>query len=334
MPPLTIVLPVRNGENYLLESIESVLCQSFEDFELHVHDDSSTDRTQEILRSLGDPRLRIFRNSQPMGLFATLNKAFEGSKTELVRIWAHDDRMLQSSLQRFIDFMDEHPTAGMAYCDFHVIDDRGNRLPYPAVYREQRERTPTLAGAAVSALLFFYYGCLPGNISTVLLRRSIWESTGGFWSVAQQSPDYEMWIKASAVAPVGYLPEKLIDLRTHQLQLSFAGQKEMTIIDQEKVIVSLLRRRLATILSDDEFERHWAAHRGRQHIHWIVRAALRGDLAAARRGLHSLSDYRSKYRQAAWWLYTANGRWGVPSIADAVDKKLAMCIALDAAKSS
>src|SRR5688572_20355380 len=123
MPAITILLPVYNGAAYLKESIDSVLAQDYRDFELHILDDVSTDQSPTIARMTGDSRVRYSRNPERYGLFKTLNRGFEEAvQSAYVRIWAQDDRMLPGSLRSFVDFARAHPSAGMFYCDFHVID--------------------------------------------------------------------------------------------------------------------------------------------------------------------------------------------------------------------
>src|SRR5579864_8534416 len=193
MPQVTVILPVYNGANYLAQSIQSVLGQDFGDFELHVLDDCSVDESAGIAQSTGDSRVRYSRNPERYGLFKTLNRGFEEATTSLVRIWAHDDIMLPGGLRTFVEFAQRHSSVGMIYSDFYEIDARGRRTGREAAYHSQRERTPEVATPEVSALLFWCYGCLPGNVSTVMLRRDAWRKAGGFLTGYQQAPDYDMW---------------------------------------------------------------------------------------------------------------------------------------------
>ena len=305
---ITIVLPVYNGANYLGSSLASVLAQNT-DFTLHVLDDGSTDASADIARSTGDSRVHYSRNPVKFGLFKTLNRGFAEATTPLVRIWAHDDVMLAGSLQRFVEFAERQPAAGMIYCDFWTIDPQGNRTGQERQYGSQRARTPELANSALSALLFYAFGCLPGNISTVLLRREIWQRSGGFLEGIQQAPDYDMWVRISGFTGIGFLREKVIELRDHPLQLAKLGAKQMTTIVEELPIFRTLVERLSPLAPQDVLLRFWAQHRGRQYMHWIVRALLRRDFESARRGWAALGAYGSRGTQALTWLLSANGRF-------------------------
>jgi len=322
IPVVTVVLPVYNGANYLRESIQSVLSQTFTDFELHVLDDGSNDETSTIAQSTNDPRVKYSRNPGRFGLFKTLNRGFEETSSPLVRIWAHDDRMLPNSLERFVAFWHEHPEAGMVYCDFRAIDEAGRPTGTDKNYLDQRERTPDLADSAYSALLFFYYGCLPGNVSTVIMRRQAWKECGEFITGMQQAPDYEMWTRVSEHYLIGFLREKLIELREHPLQLSRQGFRDMTIIEEEFDIIRHLRCRLADLVPDRDFDYSWRCERGRQHVHWVARALLRGDLRHAARGWRAIKRYGQPWSQVLSWFFSANGRFFMPDRAQLVDEKL------------
>jgi hypothetical protein len=175
-------------------------------------------------------------------------------------------------------------------------------------YASQYERTPSLASPDVSALLFYAFGCLPGNISTVMLRRKAWESVGGFWEGKQQAPDFDMWVRVSERWNVAFIDEPLVELREHELQLGRLGQKIMTTIEEELRVTESLRRRLRGIVPDQAMQRFWRDNRGRQHVHWVMRALCRGDFLLARKGWNAVKQYGSPYAQAAKWLISLNGR--------------------------
>ena len=307
MPRLTVVLPIHNGASFLQSAISSVLSQDY-DFLLHVLDDVSTDASPEIAQSTGDRRVCYSLNSSRFGLFKTLNRAFREAKTPYVRLWAQDDVMLPNSLSTFMAFADAHRAAGMVYCDFWDIDACGMRTGMEQVFEEQRVRTPEVANAAESALLFYSFGCLPGNISTVMLRRDVWESVGGFLEGFQQAPDYDMWVRLCAVSKIGFIRDKLVELRAHPSQLSKVGHKELTTISEELSIHRALLGALVSVVPRDRLLRFWMHNRGRQHAHWIVRAILKGDFAAARVGWRALAPYGHAWQQFLVWLATGNGR--------------------------
>jgi glycosyltransferase involved in cell wall biosynthesis len=321
MPKITVILPVHNGSNYLKSSIDSILAQDI-DFQLHVLDDGSTDSSAEIAQSTGDLRVRYSKNDGRFGLFKTLNRGFREATTKYVRIWAHDDLLIPGGLEKFIAFADNHPDADMVYSDYESIDSAGNRTGLDLRFSDQRQRTPDVAGPNLSALLFFAYGCLPGNISTVLLTRRIWEKAGGFIEGIQQAPDYDMWFRVSQISKVGFIREKLVLLREHPNQLGRVGQKQMTTVEEEFPIFTMLTSRLSATIPRDELVSYWLGNRGCQHMHWVFKALLSGDLNTARRGLGSISRYGHPGRQFSTWLCTLNGRFFRETCADFFDRQV------------
>ena len=306
---VTILLPVYNGENYLESSIQSVLNQSYKDFSLHILDDCSTDSSAEIAQSTGDPRVKYSRNPHKCGLFKTLNRGFSEADSSLVRIWAHDDLMISGSLEEFVQFAELNHEVGMVYCNFLSIDPLGKPTGGEEEFRVQRDLTPIRAGSKISAALFLSFGCLPGNISTVMLRKSAWEKVNGFLEGMQQSPDYDMWLRISGIFDVGYIDRKLIELRDHPLQLSKVGQKQLSTILEELPIYYEMIKRLGASELDINILRFWRHHRGREHIHWMARAILAGKIKTAYQGWRNIRKYQQPWMQLMFWLLSFNGRF-------------------------
>src|ERR1051325_6328838 len=101
-------MAVYNGEKYLREAVDSILGQTFGDFEFIIVDDGSTDRTREILDSYGDERIRVVRNPSNLGLISSLNRGVEHCRGEYVARMDCDDRSLPERLSKQVAFMDSH----------------------------------------------------------------------------------------------------------------------------------------------------------------------------------------------------------------------------------
>src|SRR6476659_2315536 len=122
---VSVVLPVYNGERYLRASIDSVLAQSLQDFELIIWDDASTDSSQEIINSYSDPRIRVFKNNSNQGLFKTLNLIIDQSTAPLIKLWSQDDVMREDCLSKLTTFLSAQNMAAMAYCAYDLFDHEG-----------------------------------------------------------------------------------------------------------------------------------------------------------------------------------------------------------------
>jgi glycosyltransferase involved in cell wall biosynthesis len=128
-PRVSVGLPVFNGERYLPNALTRLLRQDFEDFELIVSDNASTDGTQDICRTFAeqDPRVRYYRNETNIGLAANHNRAFELSNGQFFKWAAHDDDFPQRMLSRFVNvFEGSSPCVSVVYSRCEYIDELGN----------------------------------------------------------------------------------------------------------------------------------------------------------------------------------------------------------------
>jgi glycosyltransferase involved in cell wall biosynthesis len=127
VPRLSIGLPVYNGQRYLAEAIDSLLGQSFTDFELIISDNASTDGTEEICRRYAaeDSRIRYFRQLRNIGANPNHNFVLDKARGELFKWAAHDDLYGRDLLARCVAALDEHPDVVLSHVDKAVIDEAG-----------------------------------------------------------------------------------------------------------------------------------------------------------------------------------------------------------------
>jgi glycosyltransferase involved in cell wall biosynthesis len=129
-PKVSIGLPVYNGQRYLRESVDSLLAQTFEDFELILCDNASTDETASICRDYAarDPRVRYHRNATNIGAIPNFNAVFEQSRGEYFKWAASDDIHAPRFLEKTVAILDGDPSVILAYGKTILIDDAGNQL--------------------------------------------------------------------------------------------------------------------------------------------------------------------------------------------------------------
>jgi glycosyltransferase involved in cell wall biosynthesis len=134
-PRLSLGLPVYNGEEYLAESLDALLGQSFEDFELVISDNASTDGTEEICRTYQakDPRIRYLRLTENIGAGPNHNYVFTQTRGELFKWVSHDDLYGRDLLLRCVEALDERPDMILAHCWNAIIDEHG-RVTQPFDY--------------------------------------------------------------------------------------------------------------------------------------------------------------------------------------------------------
>ncbi|HEV7648319.1 MAG TPA: glycosyltransferase [Actinophytocola sp.] len=127
-PRLTIGLPVYNGQNYLAESMDALLAQTYTDFELVVSDNASTDGTEEICRryAAADQRIRYIRQPHNIGAVPNHNFVLGKARGELFKWAAHDDLYGPELLARCVEALDEHPDIVLSHVDMAIIDGTGD----------------------------------------------------------------------------------------------------------------------------------------------------------------------------------------------------------------
>ncbi len=132
-PRLTIGLPVYNGQNYLTESLEAILGQTYEDFELLISDNASTDDTSEICRRFAksDSRIRYIRQPYNIGLSPNHNFVIQEARGELFKSASHDDLYARDIVERCIHALDEHPEVVLAHSWTALIDEQGTVTSLP-----------------------------------------------------------------------------------------------------------------------------------------------------------------------------------------------------------
>jgi len=116
-PRVSLCMPVYNGENYIAQALDSIAEQGFEDYELIVTDNASSDRTGEIVqaRAARDPRIRYVRNRENLGAAPNYNLSYELSRGEYLKWFAHDDMISANFLELMVALLDRDPSTSVAF---------------------------------------------------------------------------------------------------------------------------------------------------------------------------------------------------------------------------
>ncbi len=112
-PDISVILPVFNGEKYIRESVESILCQTFKEFEFIIIDDGSTDKSVEIIKSFNDSRIKLLRNNENKGIIFSLNKGIDEAAGKYIARMDADDIAHPERLKIQFDFMERSPETGI-----------------------------------------------------------------------------------------------------------------------------------------------------------------------------------------------------------------------------
>jgi glycosyltransferase involved in cell wall biosynthesis len=202
-PLVSVVLPVYNGAAYLAESIQSILKQTYVNFELIIINDGSTDNSSEIIASFDDPRIRLYSQSN-LGLPAALNKAIVLATSRYIARQDADDISLPSRLERQIEFLDNNPDCGIVGTWAEIIAGSRDTGRY--------HKHPIGNELLKFNLLFDSYFVH----SSVMLTKSVFDKVGRYATeISRQPEDYELWsrIVRDGQFKVGNIPEIHIKYR-------------------------------------------------------------------------------------------------------------------------
>ena len=212
VPRVTVLMPVYNAQATLREAMDSILGQTFTDFEFLIIDDGSTDSSAVNVRSYDDPRIRFVQNEQNLRLAATLNKGLDLARGEYVARMDADDISLPERLMKQVVFLDRNPEVGIVGVWATAFGEANFSIPQPADPESARAK-----------LLFDTCLVHPA----VLIRRSFLQIHGLRYLPLAHFEDYELWQRAARLFPVTNIPEWLFQYRvTGQSAFFGANLKE------------------------------------------------------------------------------------------------------------
>jgi glycosyltransferase involved in cell wall biosynthesis len=208
-PAISVLLPVYDAGRFLAPAVESILSQTFADFELIAIDDGSHDGSAEVLAQFAarDGRIRVFTQGN-QGIVATLNRALSLARAPLVARMDADDVARPDRLAKQIDYLRQHPEIAVVSGAVDVIDEDGACL--------RTDVFPTSPETIANELIHRSCVCHPA----VMVRTEIVRSVGGYRRNAQLAEDYDLWLRISEVSRIANLPDVLLVYRLHPVASS------------------------------------------------------------------------------------------------------------------
>ena len=209
---ISIVLPTYNGEKYLVDSIESIIKQSYTDWELLIVNDCSTDNTRIIAEHYAklDQRITVINNEENMKLPASLNIGFSEAKGDYFTWTSDDNEYYDNALETMKIYLDNHPRSFMVCAAMDMMDENGNLIGISPKYDRDRMLYNNLVGAC-----FLY-------------RSEVNTKIGGYDVSRFCAEDYDYWLRViDTYGDIDYIGKKLYAYRIHQNSLT--GTKWKTI---------------------------------------------------------------------------------------------------------
>jgi len=293
-PRISVVIPVRNGKDYLQEALDSVLQQSFTDLELLLINDGSTDDDYDRY-ALQDERIRVIHLTGT-GVSRARNVGMAQSRGEFIAFLDADDVWFPGKLEAQVRYFDEHPDVGVVFGKFirWPALPGGRFAPASSLIQDVAQLSKTEEERSGWLYTRLLDGLLVG-MNTAVVRRSVYEAIGGFNESMRQGEDYDFWLKASRIAQMHSLDGDVALYRIH-------SASAMHRLSQENQLSILLKMATMRWGLADQHGNHapQASFKKRvaiTHFDHAYSHFWHGDLAVARRHFRqSLSGDHRRFR--------------------------------------
>ena len=233
MPKVSVIIPVFNGERFVGDAIESVLAQTYRDFELIVVDDGSEDQTAQKIKQYGDKLAYLYQPNS--GQARAKNLGCSHAQGLYLAFLDSDDRWYSNKLEVQVELMEKNPQAGLIYSDVDLIDEGGKLLEKGYLTGRWSKKKRRLRGSVIGKHLFPYP-------STVFLRKDVFEKAGGFDpSFYQNAEDFPLWARIYKLSEFIQVPYPLTQRRIHQKQASRGMDRTKEVIHMLNDLWNLFR---------------------------------------------------------------------------------------------
>lgn len=267
-PLVSICLPTYNSSKYLLSAIGSVLEQSFRNWELLIRDNGSTDNTPEVLDSLTDERIKVFRHTHTLPMAQSWNSVLIRAQGDYLKLLCADDMLLPSCLERQVQALQDHPNVVLAAGSRIIVNRQGKRI----FIRNGIGASGVYKGADIIRRCIFSGTNIIGDPVAVLWRRSAMDKAGFFDPEILYCTDVEYWLRLLQEGdlffdrnPVGYY-------RLHPLSTGRSLVKT-TVKDFERTIFKVTQKaqlELTSLQRRGIRFRSWFMNVFRRLIYWLL----------------------------------------------------------------
>ena len=212
VPIVSVVIPTYNAAQYLPESIESVLSQSWQDFEIIIVDDGSTDNTQEVVGAFNSIKIRYVRQENSGGPSRPRNVGIHHARGKYISLFDSDDLMSRNKLAEAVSFLEQYSDLGLVFANFEVCNERGDI--FPGAFLDEFQPFWDLPKKQVGEKWFIiesalaYERLLTHNFigaSGTVIPKAVFLSVGGFDEGTDGAEDRDMWLRISRRYALGFL---------------------------------------------------------------------------------------------------------------------------------
>jgi glycosyltransferase involved in cell wall biosynthesis len=215
---VSVIIATYNHGKYIKVAIDSVLAQTYRDFEVIIVDDGSTDHTRDIVASYGDSVKYLWQENQ--GLACARNTGIFESSSEFLAFLDADDYYARDNLEKKLDYLGINPDASWVFSDWQYVDEYNNFLDRGSTRFKFSNKK--LTGKVFEELVYYRNFISPCSVA---IRRSILEEVGYFDPCVLCQEDLDLWLRVSLQYPIHYINEVLVFVTVHSYSLSMDFSK-------------------------------------------------------------------------------------------------------------
>ncbi|MGV3587894.1 MAG: glycosyltransferase family 2 protein [Adhaeribacter sp.] len=219
-PKVSVLIPTYNSAHFLDEAIQSVLNQTYTDFELIIVDNCSTDNSEQVIAAyLSDKRVTYYKNKTNIGLVGNFNKCLEYAQGEYIKYLCSDDKFHPALLEQYVRVMDQYPNVALVTSNRAIFGFKNYIWQLPLTHLQKGK---TVAYHSLNDVNWI------GEPTSVMFRRANLPAVGGFRSEFTYLTDWDMWLRQLSVGDCYIIPEALSYFRVHENQTTASVMKNLS----------------------------------------------------------------------------------------------------------
>ncbi|MCQ8847217.1 glycosyltransferase [Alteromonas stellipolaris] len=260
-PLISVVMPVYNAQNYILDALKSICDQTYQNLEIIVIDDGSTDSSKELIQSIADidNRLKLI-SRENKGLISSLNEGIEVSKGQYIARMDADDLSHPERLSRQIDYLEKHPEVGVIFSGIEYIDEYGKII---------RKKISSKTRAIEPVELLF--GCPVCHPTAMFNMNKVTKIEIRYDHNFKNAEDFELWTRIISAHSISIMNEVLFQYRIHSGSITSQNSDS-----QRKMAVNAIVKNLSSLSNSKKLKRYFFVvynnHQGNESRHVTLNA--------------------------------------------------------------
>jgi len=275
-PTFSIIFPVYNRPRYLPKAIESVISQTYTNWELIIADDNSNLETKEVLNKYTHPQVHIISNPENLGLFPNLNKTIGKCKNNFILLLCSDDFLLVDGLEKLANRVKLNSETEFFLTAFEMTDGEDNSIISGSQvhYQSFLDQSEQILSTNYSLPLLLKLGSINGNLTGMCFSQNLVKKIGGFRETWKHAADWEWVYRACTAGSVNISTNAIACIRQHQAQLSGTNFKNISNSLEVIEMVDMLLN--DPVIHANPQSHKWALHILQYHLWFALKFAKQG----------------------------------------------------------